>query len=340
MIPTESCSMDSEEVTSKEGEHPAGDTSSASDTNSKARESYAALRNQQIRFEDALDPDGERVYELHKSDVVFGRGRGFQDHTGNKRMRDMIEKYKTQYHSFNRAGKRTLVESVYKKITDGGGRFLKKLDGDYGEVIWVVVNHHTALQKVSQYMRCKRSIITLQDRDGQVPEAVGGPSSMPVKKNSNIANTNTISNGYANPGSGVGSLYGTVARTSVAGLNPMNNMLLPPSGNTSLAGLEPRRLEALDRYRAPSLAGLEPRRSAALDRHRAASSYEMLRREQVIRETMMYQQMIDSIARNPAFMGAPLPSSQRLMSPSALRYGSARESTGKGRSDAPPAGSS
>jgi hypothetical protein len=188
--------MDSEENKSKEGEqgeHPADDTSSASDADSKTQERYAALRNHQIRFADAIDPNAERVHKLQKSDIVFGRGRGFQNHPGNQRMRDVIEKYKTQYHSLKRGGKHDLVDTVYKEITDGGGRFLKKLDG---EDVWVVVDRPIALQKVSHTMRCRKSIIKQLDGDGQVPEGAGGPSSIPVNKDNS---------GYANPGSGVGS---------------------------------------------------------------------------------------------------------------------------------------
>jgi hypothetical protein len=303
---------------SKEGECPADDTSSASDANSRTRERYAALRNHQIRFEDAIDPNAERVYKLNKSDVVFGRGRGSQDHSGNQRMRDMIEKYKTQYHSLKREGKRKLVESVYKEITYGGGRFLKKLDS---EDIWVVVDRPIALQKVSHTMRCRKSIIENLDGDGQVPEAAGRPSSMPVMKHSNITDAKTISNRYANPGPGVWSLHGAVARTSAAGFNPMN-MLLPPSVGNSLAGIEAQCLAALDRYR--TLPGMAPVMPTGM------GYYEMLRREQVIRDMMLYQQMGDAVVLNSAFempnlvasspSQPPLPN-QVLSAPSALRKG-------------------
>jgi hypothetical protein len=304
--------MDSEENKSKEGEqgeHPADDTSSASDADSKTQERYAALRNHQIRFADAIDPNAERVHKLQKSDIVFGRGRGFQNHPGNQRMRDVIEKYKTQYHSLKRGGKHDLVDTVYKEITDGGGRFLKKLDG---EDVWVVVDRPIALQKVSHTMRCRKSIIKQLDGDGQVPEGAGGPSSIPVNKDNS---------GYANPGSGVGSAYSAVGRTSGAGFNSMN-MLLPPSVDTSLAELEAQRLAALDRYR--TLSSMAPVMPTGM------GSYEMLRREQVIRDTMMYQQMGYRLVLNSAFempnlvasspSQPPLPN-QGLSSPSALRKG-------------------
>jgi hypothetical protein len=317
--------MDSEEDKSKEGEegeHTADDTSSASDANNKTEERYAALRNHQIRFADAIDPNAERVHKLQKNDIVFGRGRGFQNHPGNQRMRDVIEKYKTQYHSLKRGGKHDLVQSVFSEITDGGGRFLKKLDG---EDIWVVVDRPIALQKVSHTMRCRKSIIKQLDGDGQVPEVAGGPSNMPENKDNSE---------YANPNSGAGSLYGAVARTSAAGYNPMN-MLRPQSVDTSMAGLEAQRMAALNRYRA--LSGMAP---SAPTMPAGMGHYEMLRREQAIRDTMMYQQMGDPSAFNSAFMGASLPTSQRLAAPSTLRYGSAQESPGKARPDAPPAGSS
>ena len=39
---------------------------------------YAALRNHRIRLEDAIDPDAERVSDIRKQDILFGRGKGFQ----------------------------------------------------------------------------------------------------------------------------------------------------------------------------------------------------------------------------------------------------------------------
>eukprot|EP00980_Cylindrotheca_fusiformis_P015884 scaffold4642_cov112-Cylindrotheca_fusiformis.AAC.9 len=123
---------------------------------------YVALRNHSIRFEDAIDPNAERVDELRKIDIVFGRGKGFQNHPGNKRMRDIVEKYKTQYHSLRRAEKRKLVESVYKEITEGGARFLKKVEG---ENAWVIVDAPVAIQKVSLTLRRRKPTDTSVTED-------------------------------------------------------------------------------------------------------------------------------------------------------------------------------
>ena len=64
------------------------DKSSSSDGTveepTETEQRYAALRNHQIRFADAIDPNAERVHKLRKKDIVFGRGRGFQNHPGKQ----------------------------------------------------------------------------------------------------------------------------------------------------------------------------------------------------------------------------------------------------------------
>ena len=117
-------------------------------------DTYAALRNHRIRFEDAIDPNAERVDKLRNNDILFGRGKGYQNHPGNRRMREIIEKYKRDYHSLKRSAKRKMVEAVYNEITSDGSRFLKKLDNEDG---FVMVDAPVALQKVSHTLRCRKS---------------------------------------------------------------------------------------------------------------------------------------------------------------------------------------
>jgi len=267
---------------------------------------YAALRNHQIRFADAIDPNAERVYKLRKKDIIFGRGRGFQNHPGNERMRDIIEKYKTQYHSLNRDGKRKLVEAVHAEITEGGARFLKKLDN---EQAWVVVDLPIALQKVSHTMRCRKSIIRQLDEHGNIPTTLGGavghatlpgvpiviaampgPGAIP-----GMASAAGIP-GLSDPTAGV--LPG--ANPAAAGLPSMgaSGLYAPPAAvgasDTSLAGLEAQRLAALHRYRV--LSGMAVARQGDIE------YYQHLRREQLLRETRMLQQMGDV-----ALLGGPSP---------------------------------
>lgn len=66
---------------------PPSSPSSRSSNNKKSEAArYAALRNHRIRLEDAIDPDAERVSKIHKTDILFGRGKGFQNHPGVSRI--------------------------------------------------------------------------------------------------------------------------------------------------------------------------------------------------------------------------------------------------------------
>jgi hypothetical protein len=129
------------------------DTNGAGPSDSAQRN--AALTNHRIQFEDANNHSAERFQTARKNDIIFGRGKGFQRHPGNQRMREIIDRYKEQYQSLERARKRNLVEAVYNEIVEGGARFLtKSLDDD----TFFVVDVPTALQKVSNTLRCKKSL--------------------------------------------------------------------------------------------------------------------------------------------------------------------------------------
>jgi len=132
---------------------------------SDAASRYAALRSHAIRLEEAIDPNAERVDKLRKMDVIFGRGKGLQKHPGNKRMRSIIDRYKVQYHASKRAEKKDLVVTVYNEITEGGVRFLKKIDG---ENAWILVDEPVAMEKVSHTLRCRKLLKgTIKDEESR-----------------------------------------------------------------------------------------------------------------------------------------------------------------------------
>ncbi|KAL3944454.1 MAG: hypothetical protein SGBAC_001482 [Bacillariaceae sp.] len=307
---------------------------------------YAALRNHQIRFVDAIDLNAERVHKLRKKDIVFGRGRGFQNHPGNERMRVIIEKHKTHYHSLNRDGKRKLVEKVHAEITESGARFLKKLDDVNA---WVIVELPIALQKVSHTMRCRKSIIRKLDEDGNLPRMLGGQAGFGVHpgRSAALAGMPRAVPGAvpgvvpgavprAVPGAvpravprAIPAIPGMVSAATIPGMSPSAG-LLPganpavwagglgshgPSGmyapetvgasDTSLAALEAKRRAAIHRYRV--LAGIAAARPGEIE------YYKNQRREQLLRETRMLQQMGDA-----ALAGGPTPAGPgSLMSPTA-----------------------
>eukprot|EP00980_Cylindrotheca_fusiformis_P018299 scaffold5966_cov118-Cylindrotheca_fusiformis.AAC.24 len=251
------------------------DDSTANENNSVSDERYASLRNHQIRFEDAIDPTAERVYEVDKMDVVFGRGRGHQKHPGNIRMREIVEKYKTRYHSLNRKGKRKLAIAVHEEISEGGIRFLKKLNN---EEIWVIVDFPIAMQKVAHTLRCRKSVLKqIAKEDGEVSPAAS--QDKPVARNE-IDTTATIANGFPE-----GSSQGVAGASRITMSSPASSIV-----NLSILELEAQRMAALERYR--KLAGLPPVLPPGMN------YYEMVRREQLIRETALLQKMGDPILRN------------------------------------------
>jgi len=97
--------------------------------------------------------NGEIIVTPNKIDVLFGRGKKFQDHFGNQRMREISEKNKATYFAIKRFEKQRLVESVFRQIKEGGTRFLKRSTEGEG---WVEVQDHIAVEKVSHCLRSRR----------------------------------------------------------------------------------------------------------------------------------------------------------------------------------------
>ena len=108
---------------------------------------------QQCLFSDLSDPNATRVKKPSDNDILFGRGRRFQEHHGNKRMLSLIESRRQHYQNQPRNKKRQTVESLYDEISQGGARFLKYLDE---ENVWVEVNIPIALEKIFHTLRSKR----------------------------------------------------------------------------------------------------------------------------------------------------------------------------------------
>lgn len=106
-------------------------------------------------FDEAISPNAQRVYDIRSTDIIFGRGRGYQDHPGNRHMRALLHHYKEQYKILDRPRKRNLVEAVYLFMTQNGARFLHKLEN---EDTFVIVDIPIALQKVRNTLCCKKRL--------------------------------------------------------------------------------------------------------------------------------------------------------------------------------------
>lgn len=227
---------------------------------------YAALRNHRIRFEDAIDPNAERVKNLSRNDIIFGRGRGFQNHPGNLRMRTIIEKYKNEYHSLRRQGKRDMVEKVYEEIAENGARFLKKMDGEDN---WVKVDVPIALQKVSHTLRCRRKL--------EIAETAAVPSEPLAQLHAQGPDVTSSSSAEL------------FSRASLAMLQGRSEM----TRGGSLPGTNPYvELERLAELQNRIAFTVLPSVSSLMHpMHNSVDYYNMLRRDQLLRETMALQQM-------------------------------------------------
>eukprot|EP00980_Cylindrotheca_fusiformis_P025557 scaffold14060_cov83-Cylindrotheca_fusiformis.AAC.2 len=293
----------------------------------EAASRYAALRNHSIRFEDAIDPNAERVDKLRKTDIVFGRGKGFQNHPGNKRMRYIAEKYKTRYHSLGRAEKRKMVETVYREISEGGARFLKKVDG---ENAWVVVDAPVAVQKVSHTLRCRKptDMPISEDAMGVYPQGVssGAPAKADPRSTSHHqrAATQMLANNSASmfanlQGSGpfLANLYSQVPseRTSLGASRMPTGLDMSQLGRLHGARLASERFGLVRANLGASrmLTGLHTSQMAVLNGAGLGGLgtlplpiptdvdyYSQIRHQQfqLIREQMLLQQLEDAAVRN------------------------------------------
>ena len=120
------------------------------DNDSKPTEPSPSLSKSGGASAEPLLPEG-----VLSKDIVFGRGKGYHGHHGNERMREIIDKYKMQYHAIDRSQKRDLVEVVYDEIVQDGARFLFK---ESTSERYVEADRTMAIQKVSNALRCKKSL--------------------------------------------------------------------------------------------------------------------------------------------------------------------------------------
>jgi hypothetical protein len=88
------------------------------------------------------------------ADVLLGRGRPFQEHTGNMRCNFVVMAAMEEYERVSRNDKTGIARDVIAKIKDYGGRFLKQNDG-----VWEEVDDSEALRKISHSFRTHRQLL-------------------------------------------------------------------------------------------------------------------------------------------------------------------------------------
>jgi hypothetical protein len=135
------------------------DASKASETNTVATVASATSTNgdseQNSRSVDA--PPGP-------FDVLFGRGRPFNDHPGNDRMRKIVEAYKARYAAAEKQEKTLITQEVVQIIKNSGkqnGRFLKQ-QSKGKDAPWFEVSTKEAHKKVGHRLREEKTKSAIQ----------------------------------------------------------------------------------------------------------------------------------------------------------------------------------
>ena len=75
-----------------------------------------------------LSDNAKRIIIPGTYDILLGRGKPLQKHSGNLRYHHVIETYHGQYESAQKLEKTNLSKLIVQKMKDDGGRFLKQDD--------------------------------------------------------------------------------------------------------------------------------------------------------------------------------------------------------------------
>ena len=107
--------------------------------------------------EEQTCPDGVRIHDddVNEFDVLLGRGAGVNYHSGNRRFRDLVIKYRPGYMKAPKMSKAPIAHALVEEIRNSNppGRFLMRDPSQDG--FWVDVGDVRAREKTSQALREK-----------------------------------------------------------------------------------------------------------------------------------------------------------------------------------------
>jgi hypothetical protein len=119
------------------------------------------------------DGPKDRINNPSSFDVLFGRGKPYQEHEGNRRLHQCVEYYRPSYCRSQRRDKMVIAQTIVRLIKESSqhpGRFLRRLKGPEEEY-WCEVSDTVAREKVSHALRAK------PQQPPQEQRRRGGPSS-------------------------------------------------------------------------------------------------------------------------------------------------------------------
>lgn len=105
-------------------------------------------------------------------DVLLGRGKGVLRHSGNLRLRDLLERNFVKYEASKFGAKERIASDIVEEIYSNGGRFLKRVSGK-----WTILPQRDCVKKVGHDFRTLRQS-KLKARNEAIKAT--SPSSIPA----------------------------------------------------------------------------------------------------------------------------------------------------------------
>jgi len=100
------------------------------------------------------------VSEPNTCDVIFGRGKGTQNHPGNTRLREFIDANLEAYEGAKLLEKTLIAERVVQQVKSLSGRFLKQAGSG-----WAEVKDESAREKISHAFRDRRRKLKQREQE-------------------------------------------------------------------------------------------------------------------------------------------------------------------------------
>ena len=109
----------------------------------------------EIRICEELTED--RITVAKANDVLLGRGKSYQNHEGNQRLTEIVEKRRNEYQVASKHEKTNISKEIVEYVkNEMCGRFLQKdeQDPDY----WMIVTDQEGRLKVSHAFRASKNV--------------------------------------------------------------------------------------------------------------------------------------------------------------------------------------
>jgi len=135
------------------------------------------------------------------ADILAGRGKPYQSHSGNQHMLALVDDLRAEYLTTSKRGKHALIEHVMSSIRGRGGRFLDRSKDDQ---YWKEVKQSISYRKVGHAFRSKArrgsEILAQEERVGmdihsltraESDELISSPSEPRQRDSSTMGNQST-----------------------------------------------------------------------------------------------------------------------------------------------------